>query len=114
DVYIRELSNFLTAPADELRYHLRDHVLRWFGSLPDLSEQEWLIARRVLTDPTRRAWLLGAAQGNPGWFARLKASLASGLEVNNDETLDRETLPFLLSMLESAQVEVVSMLRPYL
>jgi hypothetical protein len=113
DAYARELSRLLNATPAELRFHLRDHVLRWFRSLPDPSDQEWLIARRLLADPKRRVEFLGVAQGNVGWFDRLKEMLAHNLATRPDETLDQETIPFLSSMLNLAQAEVVTMLRPY-
>src|SRR5205085_12014867 len=113
DAYARELSRLLNATPSELRFHLRDHVLRWFGSLPDPIDHEWLIARRMLADPKRRAGVLGATQGNIGWFNRLKETLEHSLATQPDEALDQETVPFLSSMLDAAQAEVITMLRPY-
>ena len=75
--YLRELSLLLNASESEtaLRFHLRDHVMRWFGSLPSPTDDEWLIARRMLVNPARRARVLTVMQGNSGWFARLKGML---------------------------------------
>lgn len=113
DIYTRELSRLLNATPAELRFHLRYHVLQWFGAVPDPNEQEWLLARRLLANPKQRARILGAAYGNIGWFNRLKEMLEHSLVSQDEETLDKETLPFLYSMLEVAQAEIVSMLRPY-
>lgn len=113
DIYTRELSRLLNAAPSELRFHLRDHVLQWFGAVPDPNEQEWLLARRMLVNPVRRPRMLWAAQGNVGWFNRFKETLEQSFISQDDETLDRETVPFLYSMIEVAQAEVISMLRPY-
>jgi hypothetical protein len=113
DIYTRELSKLLNATPAELRFHLRYHVLQWFGAVPDPNEQEWLLARRLLANPKQRARILGVAYGNIGWFNRLKEMLEHSLVSHDEETLDKETLPFLYSMLEVAQAEIVSMLRPY-
>lgn len=113
--YLRELSLLLNASESEraLRFHLRDHILRWFGSLPNPTDDEWLIARRMLINPGRRARVLSVMQGNPGWFTRLKSGLEQNLAREDERTLDTETIPYLYSMLDLSQAEAVSMLRPY-
>jgi hypothetical protein len=113
--YSRELSRLLNASESEtaLRFHLRDHILRWFGSLPNPTDDEWLIARRMLVNPARRASVLAVMQGNPGWFARLKSTLEQNLAAQDERTLDTETIPYLYSMLDTSQAEAVSMLRSY-
>ncbi|MBA2524769.1 MAG: ATP-binding protein [Pyrinomonadaceae bacterium] len=111
--YLRELSSFLNASASEIRFHLRDHALRWFGAIADPTDQEWLIARRLFVDPMRRPWMLGAAQGNQGWFRRFRETLEHRLSSQDDKLVDGKILPYLYSMLEVAQAEVITMLRPY-
>ncbi len=113
--YLREISLLLNASESEtaLRFHLRDHILRWFGSLPNPTDDEWLIARRMLVNPVRRSRVLAVMQENPGWFARLKSTLEQNLARQDERTLDTETVPYLYSMLNVSQAEAVSMLRPY-
>lgn len=111
--YVRELSSLLNASASEIRFHLRNHVLRWFGSVSEPTEDEWLIAQRMLVDRNRRPFLLGAAQANAGWFNRFKPMLELSLKFDDDEKLDKETIPFLCSMVNFQQADVVGMLRPY-
>jgi hypothetical protein len=113
--YSRELSRLLNASESEaaLRFHLRDHILRWFGSLPNPTDDEWLIARRMLINPAQRARVLTVMQGNPGWFVRLKSTLEQNLARQDERTLDTETVPYIHSMLNVSQAEAVAMLRPY-
>jgi len=111
--YIRELSKFLNAPASQLRFHLRDHVLRWFGSILNPTEDEWLIAKRLLADENRRSAFLIVAQGNMGWFDRLKGDLQKDLDSEIDEVIDKETIPFIYSMVNANQSEIITFLRPY-
>ncbi len=113
--YSRELSRLLNASESEtaLRFHLRDHIMRWFSSLPNPTDDEWLIARRMLINTARRARVLAVMQGNPGWFARLKSTLEQNLARQDERTLDAETLPYLYSILNVSQADAVSMLRPY-
>jgi|GEM_PF-1163505 len=110
---IRELNSLLNASPSELRFHLRDHILRWFGSVYNPTEDEWLIAQRMLANQNRRASLLAVARGNPGWFKRFKDDLKKSLDSDKDEILDNETIPFLYSMADGAQSETIGMLRPY-
>jgi hypothetical protein len=112
--YLKELNKFLWADPNCLRYHLRELLLRWFGSLPEPSDDEWLMARRLLADPQRRIETLNAMMGNRGWFSRLQARMQDDLTKQDDVTLENETLPFLLSSLQTAQDEIINMVRPFL
>jgi hypothetical protein len=77
------------------------------------TDDEWLIAQRLLTDPERRLAFLTAAQGNTGWFYRLKRDLQKSLNSENDEVIDKEAIPYLYSMVNVNQNEIIKFLRPY-
>jgi hypothetical protein len=111
-VYLHELGMLLTA--EDLRAHLRDLVIRWFGALPAPTEEEWVLARRMLVDHGRRARLMAAMSGNVGWFGYLKEATIPGLLDGDDETIDTLAIPYLISMLGTAQAEVFNMVGPYL
>jgi hypothetical protein len=111
--YIAELNKLINSPASDVRFHLRDLVFRWFGSLPDPTDDEWMIAQRVLVDRNKKPRLLAASQGNSGWFRRLKEMLENSLKFDGDEIVDNETVPFFISMVNIEQAEVVRVLRPY-
>lgn len=111
-VYLRELGMLLTA--DGLRAHLRDLVIRWFGALPAPTQEEWVLARRMLINRGRRARLMAAMGGNACWFGYLKETTVPGLLDGDDETVDTLAIPYLISMLGTAQAEVFNMVGPYL
>lgn len=109
--YLRELHSLFIA--ESLRFHLQDLLFRWFGALPNPTDDEWLIARRLLLSPIIRPRLLGVIQGNLGWFARLNGKPIQELLAQDDQILDTQIIPYLASMLDSAQVEVISLIQPY-
>ena len=111
--YISELNKLINAPSNDLRFHLRDLVFRWFGSVPDPTDDEWMIAQRILIDRNKRPRFLTASQGNSGWFKRFREMLENSLKFDGDEILDNETVPFFCSMVNTEQSEVVSLLQPY-
>jgi hypothetical protein len=112
--YLRELQSLFSET--DLRFHLRDLLLRWFGALPNPMDGEWLIARRMLVDSTMRPRVLRAMDGNPGWFARLNGRPIEDLLAQDDQTLDTQVVPYLASMvdLEATQTQVVSIVAPYI
>lgn len=110
--YLRELQNLLAA--SDLRFHLRDLLLRWFGALQNPTDDEWVVARRMFIDPAMRPRLLAAMYGNPSWFARLDGKPIQELLAQDDQTLDAQVIPYLASMLEVAQAEVINIVHPYM
>jgi len=112
DGYRRELSWFLFET--EIRFHLRDHVLRWFAALPNPTDDEWTFARRIMQNPEQKKRLWTFMSGNVSWFEFLKPMLIRALETQDDAALDNETIPFLSSFAETEQSETSKMLRPYL
>ncbi len=67
--YLRSVQHLLTEEA--LRPHLRTLVWHWFGALPDPSQHEWDLKRRLLYDDQKRVAALRAMHGNPAWLAYL-------------------------------------------
>lgn len=110
--YLRELRNLLKD--SRLRFHLRDLVLRWFGSLANPSDAEWLIARQMLANASQRAQLMAVMGGNRGWFERLKGDYIQDLLAGDEQTIDSLAMPYLTSMVGVAQDEVIRLIRPYL
>jgi hypothetical protein len=49
--YLREL-DFLFR-SENLRFHLKELLFGWFGALADPTDEEWLLAHRMLADPPR-------------------------------------------------------------
>ncbi|HEX2094842.1 MAG TPA: hypothetical protein VHG28_20755 [Longimicrobiaceae bacterium] len=110
--YLRELGSLLGA--DRLRLHLRDLLLRWFGALPDPSDGEWLLARRLLADPAACPRVLGAMGGNPGWFARLRGGLLGELLAGDPTFVGDVVVPYLASLVNVAQPEIAEIVEPWL
>jgi hypothetical protein len=111
--YIRDLTALLSAPT--LRYHLYDLLLRWFGSIPDPTDDEWLIVRRMLLSKEKRSPIIQRMYGNPGWFARLQNTFVP-IWFSNEQNIDELLLPYLISIaeIETTQARVIDLLRPYL
>ncbi len=109
--YLRELHSFLNST--EIRFHLRDHVLRWFGALPTPTEEEWLIAQRFLrsADGERLQWFM---RGNVGWFKYLKPGFVRALDSGDDAKIDGEVFPFLAYIFDREPNSIIEMLRPFL
>ena len=110
--YLREL--YALFRAEDLRFHLKELLFGWFGALADPTEDEWLLAQRMLSDPATRPRLLKAMWANPRWFVRLQGRPMQDLLVEDDGVLDAEVLPYLISMVDLEQAEVVGLLRPFL
>ncbi|MGB5050439.1 MAG: hypothetical protein WBO46_15955 [Caldilineaceae bacterium] len=109
--YTRALQQFFNSP--ELRFHLYDLLLRWFGSQPNPTDDEWLIASQILGSDTKRWQMLDTMYGNVGWFARLCPRIEEWLSSGNEAEINR-ALSYLTSLVEIAQAETVAILRPYI
>jgi len=107
--YLGELQELLAAAG--LRPHLRDLLIRWFGAEPDPTDGEWSVAYRVLLDPAARPRLLAAMAGNPGWFARINGGPLRALLEQDDQVVDSQVIPYLISLVDAIQGEVVKIAR---
>jgi hypothetical protein len=110
--YIGELQKLFEAR--NLRFHLRELLLAWFGALSRPTDEEWLVARRKLSISSTRPSLLRAMAGNPDWFVRTNGTLIQDWLLKDDQTLDTQIIPYLASMTEAAQAEVIEIVQPYL
>lgn len=109
--YLRELNALLRS--DELRFHLRKLAFGWFGTLPTISDGEWSIARRALISQDTRPMMLDGMKGNPVWLGRLGGNVLRDLLHETDEVVDRDVLPYLASVIDSAQEQVIEAIRPF-
>ncbi len=108
--YIRDLQRLLNA--SNLRFHLYDVLLRWFGSLPNPTDDEWLIAQQMLRDDQKRQQLFAAMDNNAGWFNHIRPFLENCLSHGDDVQL-RQALFYLTSLIEKLQTDVVLLLKPF-
>lgn len=109
--YLSEIQRLLGLP--NLRFHLYDLLVRWFGSLPNPSEAEWIYAKRLLIDPQTREKFLLAMQGNSSWFGRIKLELLPNWLLLEDNFLDNHVVPYMISLVSTEQVEIVTILESH-
>lgn len=109
--YIHSLNCLFNAP--NLRFHLYNFLLGWFGSLPNPTDDEWLIAQQMLQNEKKRWQLLSTMHGNANWFERLQSTLNSWL-ANGNETQITQALSYLTSLIEIKQTDVALMLKPFI
>lgn len=108
-LYISALQRLLYS--NDLRFHLYDLLLRWFGALSNPTEDEWHLAQMLLRDDVRFPHFLSTMYGNVYWFQRIQPSISRWLE---DEKRDTVALGYLRSMIDIAQPEVVELLESFL
>lgn len=108
--YLREFHSLLRA--ENLRVHLRLLLLGWFGSLNAPTDHEWTFARRMIADPALRGRFLAAIHGNRSWFARMKGEQIEDLLSGDDESIDSEVVPYLVSMIDVEQAAVAGLVGP--
>jgi hypothetical protein len=107
--YMNDLQNLLNS--DKLRFHLYDLLLRWFGALSNPTDDEWIIASRILHDDTKFDHLLNSMNGKVGWFQRLQSMIPSWL---SDEKRKNSTLVYLDSLIDGKeQGKVITLLEPF-
>jgi hypothetical protein len=100
--------------SNELRFHLFDHMLRWFGSIPNPSDDEWIIAQQMLLEKDKQPQILRYMVGNPAWFDLLYEDILPRWISQNSEFLDAQIIPYLRSMVEVEQEKIAILIRPYL
>ncbi len=108
--YLKDLSRLLSAA--NIRFHLRDHVMRWFGSISP-TDNEWRVARDVLKGENGRV-LRGYMLGNPAWFVYLKNDIIAVFNSGDDDEIDGWAIQSLNFVFERAQREVAEIVRPFL
>lgn len=109
--YLGEIQSMLRA--EDLRVHLKLLVLGWFGSLYTPTGEEWILAHRMIANSALRKRLLTAIGGNSGWFAYMKDGQLQELFSEEDEVIDSEVVPYLISMIDVEQATVVTIIQPF-
>lgn len=109
--YISTLAALLSSP--KIRYHLRDLLLNWFGSLSDPSDDEWILAQRMLIVPEKKFYVLKSMFGNSGWFARLRSIFLPNWL--NEQGIDDSLVFYIVSVgeLSDIQLDVFTLLKPF-
>lgn len=108
--YIRVLRQLFNSP--DLRFHLYDLLLRWFGSQPNPTDDEWLIASHLLGNDAKRWQMLSTMYSNVGWFIRLRPGIDEWLSSGN-ETEINQALSYISSLAELLQAEIMTILKSY-
>ncbi|MEM7532010.1 MAG: ATP-binding protein [Chloroflexota bacterium] len=108
-VYLENLRQLFNS--DQLRFHMRDLLFRWFGSILNPNEDEWLIALPLLQDRTTFSSMLSAMQGNTGWFDYIQPLLDKWLR---NQSTRHSALRYLHDFSETKQAEVITTLTPFL
>lgn len=107
--YILDLQQLLDA--DNLRFHLYDLLIRWFGALSNPRDDEWLVAGRLLDADTKFDHLLSSMNGKREWFNRLQPKIANWL---SNEKRRESTLVYLDSLIDGEEQEaVITLLEPF-
>lgn len=108
--YLTELDSIWRA--QDIRFHLRQLLMRWFGTLPDPTPDEVRWARRLLTNGETSRHFLTAARGNAAWFRALIPELQALLQSDDDAVM--AVLRFFIHVTAPCQRELVSIMRPYI
>jgi len=98
----------------DLRFHLYDLLLRWFGSIQDPSNGEWGLFQTMLNDKEKCSQLLISSYGNSAWFKLMYEKLLPSWISRDSDILDTQIIPYLESMVEIEQAKVVTLVQPYL
>lgn len=107
--YMHDLQQLLNS--DKLRFHLYDLLMRWFGALSNPTDDEWIIASRILHNDTKFNHLLNSMNGKAGWFQRLQPLIANWLA--NDKRKNG-ALIYLDSLIDGVEQEkVIAFLEPF-
>lgn len=111
--YLKDLTALFST--GDIRFHLNDLLLRWFGSVSNPTEDEWNVARRMLLNPETKGRVLQCMFGNPGWFVWLQKTFLPNWLIN-EETTNDTLLYYLISIgeINTTQMGVIELLKPYL
>lgn len=110
--YVKDLAQILSDA--NIRFHIRDHVMRWFGSVSSPTADEWNVARQIMragADAQRLRWYM---QGNVGWFNYLKVDVVKTLNTGTDEQINGWAFPILASVFGKEQATVTEIVKPFL
>lgn len=110
--YVRTLTELVAAR--DLRFHLRDLVLRWVAAQPDPLDSEWRLMYSRLLDPATRLHAIQVMMGHPVWLTRLTGGALDGLLAGEAAFVDEGLVPYLASIVDSdVQASVAELVRPW-
>ncbi|WP_342561421.1 ATP-binding protein [Paenibacillus sp. FSL R7-0345] len=109
--YFMQLNALLKS--DDLRYHLKNHLYRWFAALASPTEQEWRLMKRTSADLNIRSQLLRFSYLNPGWFEYWRTQVIPEIMDGQDERFLEEVFSYLTSMIDLRQSEIIVLVLPY-
>jgi len=110
------LSNFdQLLSSSNLRFHLQDLLVRWFGSLSNPNHSEWLYLYGSLHQSEKRVHFLSALYGNAAWFHKLKSEgvISKWLSNGDSNFIENHVLYYLISLVENQQKDVAELLSAY-
>jgi hypothetical protein len=94
--------------SENIRFHIKDHVRKWFGFIRNPTEQECLLAQRMLQNKNHD-YLLISMFGNEDWFYSLRTTVVRLVE--NDVDDEGIIIPYLNSLLETdVQGDIIDIL----
>ncbi|MGV7116663.1 NACHT domain-containing protein [Paenibacillus kyungheensis] len=109
--YLKQLNALLKS--DGLRYHLKNHLYRWFAALSSPTEQEWRLMKSISADFIIRSQLLRFSYYNLGWFKYWSTEVIPKIMDEQDETFLKEIFDYLYSMIDLRQSEIIELILPY-
>lgn len=110
--YLQELTSLLFSA--DLRVHLRLLLIGWFGTLPNPTDSELRIARRLVQEADGLAHFLQAAGDNAGWFDSLYPNALPGLLKSEEQIRMDIVINYLGTVIEKRPEAVLDLLNPYL
>lgn len=111
-IYHRELTKLLFA--DNLRPHLHLLLIGWFGSLPNPTDDELRIARRLIKIDKDQARFFDEIRESEDWFDRLNEDVLPSLLRINDEAQINRIIEYFWIIIKHRPDAVLDHLRPYL
>jgi hypothetical protein len=97
--------------SDEIRFHVKDVVLRLIGSLPEPTHEEWQAVEKILTAGTDFESRVWASMRSTGWFDRLaiERKLAEWL-ASKDEQLRGRAIDILFTAVKERPDKIAALL----
>ena len=109
--YIQEYKKLVNS--SNLRFHLQDLLIRWFGSIPNPSEEEKCYVFQLLMEPTKRSSYFTAMFGYVQWFGFLISNVLPYWLSQENDFIDTYVIPYLNSLVNIDQLQVVLFLKQY-
>ncbi len=96
--------------SDDVRFHVKDVVLRLLGALPDPSHEDWLAVSELLSAGLSFEDRLWGALRSPGWFHRLSSEGVIERWLGEDSGLRNRALDILISAVRQHPDEVAHLI----